>query len=123
MQKLGTRSLAVLAIIALGVIISAEPLASRELRTRTVHVKAMKFEFVPNRVTVRKGQTLKLEIISADVEHSFRISTLGLNYPIEPGKTTEVVLTPAFTEQLRADCGKFCGAGHKEMNFTIEVEP
>jgi cytochrome c oxidase subunit 2 len=83
----------------------------------------MKFRFVPDNVSVRKGQTLKLELTSADVEHSFRLSTLGLNYPVVPGKTTEVVLTPAFTEELHADCGKFCGAGHKKMNFTIDVEP
>ncbi len=123
MQKFRTASLAAIAIIALSVAINAEPLASRQTRARTVHVKVMKFKFVPDKVTVRKGQTLKLEITSTDVEHSFRISTLGLNYPVEPGKTTEVVLTPAFTEELHADCGKFCGAGHKKMNFTIDVKP
>lgn len=116
-------AVAAITIVVLGITLGAEAWPSRDITTRTIHVKVMKFRFVPNRVTVRKGQTLKLELTSADVEHSFRISTLGMNYPIEPGKNTEVILTPEFTEELHADCGKFCGVGHKKMNFTIDVEP
>ena len=123
MQTFRTASFVAITIIALGITLGAEAWPSRNIRTRTIHVKAMKFTFVPNRVTVRKGQTLKLELTSRDVEHSFRISTLGMNYPIEPGKNTEVILTPEFAEELHADCGTFCGVGHKKMNFTIDVEP
>jgi heme/copper-type cytochrome/quinol oxidase subunit 2 len=96
---------------------------SPSAKTRTVHVKAMMFKFVPDKINVRKGETLKLKITSKDGVHGFRISGMGVNYPIQHGKVTEVVLTPAAVGEIVADCSVYCGVDHKKMKLTINVLP
>ncbi len=112
----------VLTILFSSSVFSAD-IPARSAKTRTVYVKAMMFKFAPDKINMRKGETLKLKITSKDVEHGFRISMMGLNYPIEHGKVTEVVLTPTTVGDLVADCGVYCGAGHKKMKLSINVLP
>ena len=96
---------------------------SHDKRPRVVRIKAVMFKFVPNKVNVKPGETVKLSIISVDVDHGFRIKSLGIDAPLQAGKTTEVVLKPTEVGTLKADCSKFCGPGHKQMELTINVRP
>jgi cytochrome c oxidase subunit 2 len=90
---------------------------------RVIHIKAMMFKFVPSKISVRKGETVKLRITTTDILHGFRITALGIKVPIQPGKVTDVLLTPNETGKLIANCSEFCGPGHKRMELTINVKP
>ena len=111
---------------ALAVLAGLLTLASRPARAqesaRVVAITARRFEFSPNEITLRKGETVKLQLKSEDVTHGFFVRPLGIDTDIAPGETRELTLTPQTAGRFRAICDHFCGAGHGGMKMTIVVE-
>jgi len=89
---------------------------------RVIQITARRFEFSPNQITLRKGETVKIQLTSADVKHGFYIRGLKVDVLIEPGKTTEVELTPQMAGTYLTICDHLCGLGHGKMKMTIVVE-
>lgn len=50
------------------------------------------------------------------------VRALKLDLDIEPGKTTEVRVTPAKGGRFTAICDHFCGSGHGNMKMTFIVD-
>lgn len=92
-------------------------------RQRVIRITAKQFEFSPKKISVRKGETVKLRITSKDVVHGFRITPLGIKVAVPVGETVDVLMTPTETGSLVATCSEFCGVGHKKMELTIDVKP
>ncbi len=89
---------------------------------RFVTITAKRFEFSPNQITLKRGETVKLQLKTEDVTHGFFMRALGIDSDITPGETTELTLTPQTTGQFTTICDHFCGAGHGNMKMTIVVE-
>ncbi len=87
-----------------------------------VEITAKRFAFSPDRITLKKGETVKLRIHSEDVTHGFFLRPLKLDEEIPAGQTTEVVVTPQTAGTFMPICDHFCGANHGNMNMTIVVE-
>ncbi len=88
---------------------------------KTIQVHAKRFEYVPAEITMKKGETVKLELVSDDVAHSLRIDPLNVNVRMPVGETVETTITPEQTGDFKGRCGVYCGKGHGEMFFTIHV--
>ena len=88
---------------------------------RTITIQAKKYEFIPAEITLKKDQTVKLELTSNDVEHSLEVPGLGINSVMKKGVVTEVDVTPTKTGNFKGKCGKFCGFGHRKMHFMVHV--
>ncbi len=114
-----------LAALSVATVLSAA-LASARLRAepaaRVVSITAKRFAFDPQEITLRQGETVKLQLRSEDVTHGYFVRPLGIDEEIAPGKTTEVVLTPRTPGRYTTICDHFCGAGHGNMKMTIVVE-
>jgi cytochrome c oxidase subunit 2 len=89
---------------------------------RVVEIVAHRFEFVPNSVTLKSGEPVILRLRSEDVVHGFFQRALGLDTTIEPGKVTDLPLTPNAPGRFLVICHHFCGAGHGNMKLTVVVE-
>lgn len=89
---------------------------------RVVAITAHRFEFVPGQVTLRLGEPVRLRLRSEDVVHGFFSRDLGLDEVIEPGRTLEVVVTPAKAGRFTVICDHFCGAGHGNMKVEVVVQ-
>lgn len=89
---------------------------------RVIAITARRFEFSPREVTLKVGETVKLQLTSEDGTHGFFAKPLGIDKEIVPGKTTEVVVTPKAAGRYTTICDYFCGAGHGGMKMTIVVE-
>jgi cytochrome c oxidase subunit 2 len=87
-----------------------------------VEITAKRFAFVPDKITLKKGQTVKLRLHSEDVTHGFFLRPLKLDEEIPAGGTADVTLTPAVRGTFTTICDHFCGANHGNMNMTIVVE-
>jgi cytochrome c oxidase subunit 2 len=87
-----------------------------------VKITAKRFAFSPDRITLKKGQTVKLSIHSEDVTHGFFLRPLRLDEEIPAGQTIEVTVTPEAAGTYTTICDHFCGANHGNMNMTIVVE-
>ena len=89
---------------------------------RVIAISARRFEFSPREITLKQGETVKLQLRSEDVTHGFFLRPLGIDEEIVPGQTTEVVVTPKAAGRYTTICDHFCGAGHGAMKMTIVVE-
>jgi cytochrome c oxidase subunit II len=87
-----------------------------------VEITAKRFAFSPDKITLKKGQTVKLRIHSEDVTHGFFLRPLKLDEEIPAGQTVEVTVTPQAAGSFTTICDHFCGANHGNMNMTIVVE-
>lgn len=87
-----------------------------------VDITAKRFAFSPDKITLKKGQAVKLRLHSEDVTHGFFLRPLKLDEEIPAGQTVEVTVTPQTTGTFTTICDHFCGANHGNMNMTIVVE-
>ena len=113
-------SLAVLCLSALAVLSGTNSAHAGDLPV--VEITAKRFAFSPDRITLKKGETVKLRIHSEDVTHGFFLRPLKLDEEIPAGQTIEVTVTPETVGTYVTICDHFCGANHGNMNMTIVVE-
>jgi cytochrome c oxidase subunit 2 len=89
---------------------------------RVVNITAKRFGFSPNQVTLKRGEPVTLHLTSDDVTHGFFMRALKIDEIIEPGKPTDVTITPQTAGTFTTICDHFCGANHGNMNMKIVVE-
>ena len=87
-----------------------------------IEITAKRFAFSPDKIVLKRGQTVKLRLHSEDVTHGFFLRPLKLDEEIVAGQTTEVTVTPQEAGTFITICDHFCGANHGNMNMTIIVE-
>ena len=88
---------------------------------RVIEITAKRFAFGPNQITIKKGETVKLRLVSEDVTHGFFMRALKIDEDIQPGTPTEITLNPQTAGTFTTICDHFCGANHGNMNMTITV--
>ena len=88
---------------------------------RSIEVHAHRFAFEPAEITVHKGETVSLKLITDDVPHSLLISDLKINETTTKSHPAEFQLTPDTVGDFHGRCGRFCGSGHGQMTFTVHV--
>jgi cytochrome c oxidase subunit 2 len=88
---------------------------------RTINIVAKRFSFTPNRIALKKGEPVVLEITAMDFAHGFNIPDMDMRRDLIPGKAVRMPLTPARIGQFAFLCDNFCGSGHEQMEGTIIV--
>src|SRR5713101_6967958 len=116
------RMIAALSIATAAALLPAESTLRAEPEARVITITAKRFEFTPREITLKQGETVKLQLRSEDVTHGFFVRPLGIDEEIVPGQTTEVVVTPKAAGRYTTICDHFCGAGHGGMKMTLVVE-
>jgi cytochrome c oxidase subunit II len=89
---------------------------------QVIKIIAHKFEYEPNRIELKRGEQVVLELTSQHVTHGFDIAELGLRADLEAGQTTPVRLVPEKTGTFAFHCDNFCGFDHENMSGTITVK-
>src|ERR1700742_2959969 len=59
-----------------------------------IPITAKRFNFEPAQITLKKGETVTLRLTAQDVTHGFYLKPLKIDEVIEPGKPTDVTITP-----------------------------
>ena len=86
-----------------------------------IHITARKFAYEPDRITLKRGKTVTLELTSLDRKHGFLIPDLKLRADVPAGGSVRVTLTPDKTGTFPFRCDLFCGSGHDSMTGVIDV--
>lgn len=110
-----------LAALALASAFSTSSLLRADQPLRTIDIAAKRFEFSPNQITLKKGETVKLRVTSSDVTHGFFQRAFKIDEVIEAGKTAEVTITPQAVGTFTTICDHFCGVNHGAMKMTFVV--
>ena len=72
-------------------------------------------------IYVPANQEIYFNVSSRDVIHAFHAPELGLKSDAIPGRTNYIKTTASETGTYQGYCAEYCGAGHSQMYFTIEV--
>ncbi len=89
---------------------------------REFEMTAKQFEFVPNTITVNKGDTVKLHITSTDVTHGFALPDFGVSETLAPGQDVHVEFVADKTGTFTFSCNVYCGTGHTGMSGQLIVQ-
>ena len=88
---------------------------------QVIEISAKRFGFTPNRVTLKKGETVTLRLSSEDVTHGFFVRPLKIDQEVVPGQSAEVTITPQAAGDYTVICHHFCGVNHGNMRMVITV--
>jgi len=103
----------------------------------TIHVTGFqwqwRFDYVDAGVTVLgspgqepqmvlpMGETVRIELTSSDVIHSFYVPGFLFKRDAIPGRTTAFDFRADRLGVYRGECAEFCGLDHAYMNFSVRV--
>lgn len=78
--------------------------------------------FEPDRIFVKKGETVRLVLMSMDATHSFNIPGLNITSGnIAPGHKKVIEFTPSKTGFFEFRCTVFCSLGHRQLRGELVV--
>jgi cytochrome c oxidase subunit 2 len=89
---------------------------------RIIHLKAQKFFYTPDHITVKQGQRIRIVATSADVVHGFALPEYKINTNIVPDQETIIEFTADKAGDFTFFCSVYCGPGHYSMKGTLTVE-
>lgn len=103
--------------------------AQRQLRIR-VEGHQFYWNFIyPNgviqvqRMRIPVKRSIRLDIHSPDVDHSWWIPSLGGKFDAIPGKTNHMEFNATRIGTYNGQCGEFCGYEHPKMVASVRVVP
>ena len=76
-----------------------------------------------NEIHIPVGQTVRFELSSRDVIHSFWVPSLGGKLDVIPGQTNVTWLRAERPGVYRGQCTNYCGEQHSHMNFAVVADP
>ena len=89
--------------------------------TRTIRVEASQFSYSPSTISVNRGDTVTIELISADVVHGVYIDGYGVSVEADPGQSKTLTFTANQPGSFRFRCNVTCGAMHPFMIGKLNV--
>lgn len=74
-----------------------------------------------NQLHLPTGIPVDIHVSSADVIHSFWVPRLAGKIDVIPGRTNRLRFVADAPGRFRGQCSEFCGLGHADMVFSVEV--
>jgi cytochrome c oxidase subunit II len=90
-------------------------------KARVVDIIAKRYAYVPDEITLKKGEPVILRVRSADVTHGLSIEQFNVKGDVPKNKTASYSFTPERAGDFEGKCSHFCGSGHGSMKMTIHV--
>jgi cytochrome c oxidase subunit 2 len=92
--------------------------------SREMQVVAKKYEFVPARLEVVQGETVRIVVRSEDGKHGFGIKQLDVKTEVpKTGEPATIEFVADEAGEFEITCTKWCGKGHKKMKGLLVVTP
>ncbi len=76
-----------------------------------------------NELRIPVGETVRLELTSADVIHSFWVPAYAGKVDMIPGRTNALTLKVTAPGIVRGQCTEYCGGAHALMAFRVIAMP
>ena len=90
---------------------------------RLINITAKRFQYTPNRITVRKGERITIRMESLDVTHGLYVDGYGINIKARPGHVGMATFVADKTGRFSFRCSETCGEFHPYMIGFLEVTP
>jgi cytochrome c oxidase subunit 2 len=110
-----------LRFLAVTALVAALPSCTRP-PARHIAVVMKRYAFLPSEIHVKKGETVVLDVTTADVQHGLQIPDFGVHEPVQPKFAAHVTITPTKKGAFPMSCAIICGPGHDDMAGKLVVE-
>jgi cytochrome c oxidase subunit 2 len=111
----------IVSVIVFLVAVTGGPDLHAQEPAKTIEVHIKRFAFSPTEITLKKGETVDLKLVSEDVTHSLLLKDLNISREVSKGHPADIMITPETIGDFHGQCGHFCGNGHGTMKFTVHV--
>ncbi|MFA5878277.1 MAG: hypothetical protein WC845_02845 [Candidatus Staskawiczbacteria bacterium] len=92
------------------------PAAIISRETKEFDVRAFRFGYAPNQITVNKGDLVKIRISNTDTLHGIRIPSLNI-------RGNDVIsFIASRSGEFTWYCNTMCGSGHENMQGKLVVK-
>lgn len=88
---------------------------------RIIEIKASKYKFDPDPITVKLGEKVRIIATSTDVPHGLSLPEFYVNLNIKPGQTSTTEFTADKEGEFSEYCSIYCGQGHMGMRGKLIV--
>ena len=90
-------------------------------KVRVIDIVAKRFTYVPDEITLKKGEPVILRDRASDVTHGLSIEQFKVKGDVPKNKKTSYSFTPDRAGDFEGKCSHFCGPGHGSMKMIIHV--
>jgi len=90
---------------------------------RTIDVAVSRYAFTPEKIEMRVGERVRLNVRSMDRGHGFQVKELGLDAQVPSRGMVTVDVMPTEAGTFEVACSDYCGPGHMRMRARIVVSP
>lgn len=103
-------------------IILEKTLGGGKEKTKEIKLEAFQFGFSPDKITVKKGERVKISATSQDVPHGFYIKEYNINAIIKRGEVKRIEFLADKAGSFDIMCSVYCGTGHPDMKAKLIVQ-
>jgi cytochrome c oxidase subunit 2 len=96
--------------------------SSENSKIKEFEITAKQWEFIPDTITVNKGDKVKLHVKSVDVTHGFALPEFGINETLTQGNTVTIEFIANKSGEFVFSCSVYCGSGHSNMKGKLIVK-
>jgi heme/copper-type cytochrome/quinol oxidase subunit 2 len=109
------------AVAGLVVAFAPLPVEDRAPQERTFRVDAHQYAYSPSEFQVNPGDTVTIQLVSADVVHGLYVDGYDISVEADPGQTKTLTFVADKPGSFRFRCNVTCGAMHPFMigKFTV----
>ncbi|MBV6395076.1 MAG: Nitrous-oxide reductase [Anaerolineales bacterium] len=97
------------------------PAQSAAPQTRTFKLDARQFAYSPSELKVNAGDTVTIQLVSADVVHGLYVDGYDISVEADPGQSATLTFVAARSGSFRFRCNVTCGAMHPFMIGKLTV--
>jgi len=114
-------SLLLFVMAGLAVAFAPLPVPAIAPQARTSRIDARQFAYSPSELHVNPGDTVTIQLVSADVVHGLYVDGYDVSVEADPGQTTTLTFTADKPGSFRFRCNVTCGAMHPFMIGKLNV--
>ncbi|MDD5543014.1 MAG: cupredoxin domain-containing protein [Acidobacteriia bacterium] len=111
-----------LLVLGLGLAAGSQLFAQDNSAVQEIKMTAQRYEFSPNEIHVKQGQTVRLVLTATDHTHGIEIKEFHVKTKLPQGETKTVEFVATKKGMFEFHCSEFCGLGHRKMKGKIIVE-
>ncbi len=108
-------------LLFIGFVLLSYPSAEAQ-EVKTFEIKADKYDFTPDTITVNKGDKVIIKAIAIDKDHGIGIKAFNINKPLPKGEWVTIEFTADKEGEFTIRCTKFCGWKHFWMKGKLIVK-
>jgi cytochrome c oxidase subunit 2 len=111
----------VISLLLVGFVLSTYSFSKAE-EVKTFEVKVDKYKFIPDSITVNKGDKVIIKAIAIDKDHGIGIKPFNINKLLPKGEWVTIEFTADKKGKFTIRCTKFCGWKHFWMKGKLIVQ-